>query len=168
MMERNSTVAGSSRLWLASAVAAAVLLQLGCDRKPGDGPSAVSPPSNVRQPDMMGAQPAGGPATPMAPGPQGPGVPAPSAAGSGPVDEGAKGQAPPQAGGGATNDPQLLDKDRERREAAAQTDERTAAQPAADAQQPRQVQAQAQQPLQPGRVTPAPQGQQTGQPAQQR
>jgi hypothetical protein len=103
-------------------------LQFGCDRKPGDGPSAVTPPSNVRTPDMTGAEPGAGPATPATPGPQGAAATVPAPQDSVLVDEGLKGQALPEPQGGATH-ARLLDKDREQREAEAETDFRTAEEP---------------------------------------
>jgi hypothetical protein len=98
-----------------AAMCTVVLLALaGCDRKPGDGPSGVSPPGNVRTPGMMGAEPGSGPATPASPGPSGAAVPAPTPEQRTLVDEGARGQSIPEGAGGATNDPLAIEREKAR------------------------------------------------------
>jgi hypothetical protein len=91
-----------------------VLGVAGCDRKPGDGPTGVSPPANVRTPGMMGAEPGSGPATAATPGASGASVPAPTPEQRTLVDEGARGQSVPEGAGGATNDPQALEREKAR------------------------------------------------------
>jgi hypothetical protein len=93
------------RLGIALALAAAAALQLGCERKPGDGPSTVTPPQNTRTEGVMGAAPGSGPPTPVSPGASGSPVAQPAPSDSVLVDDGVRGQRLPETGGGATNDP---------------------------------------------------------------
>jgi hypothetical protein len=97
-----------------AAVLVALTLLTGCDRKPGDGPSGVTPPANTRTPGMMGAEPGSGPATPSAIGPGGAAVPAPAPEQSTLVEEGPRGMDVPRAAGGATNDPYALEREKAR------------------------------------------------------